>query len=454
VRFTFAHGLGGVSDLPVPIWLFYYGAALVLILSFVALWALWKRPLLARASLGRPFPHWLESVLRSTSLRVVAGALSFALFVLVTAAAAIGDTSPDENVAPRFVFVVFWLGLPALSVLLGNVWSVLSPWRAAADAASWLSERIGVRWEAPFAYPERLGRWPGAILLFLFATLELAYWDPADPRALFLAILLYSAITWLGMLAYGRKEWTENGEAFAVYFGLLARIAPFAERDDRLIVRWPFTGLTGVDPRPGTLAFIAVMLGSVAFDGLSQTDYWAKDFRGRLMAEVIQSSPELADVLGMLLATAGLAVVIMLVALAYIVAMRAAARAVHYDGNLTDAFLGSLVPIALAYVVAHYFSFFVRELQWLAPFASDPFGFGWDLFGTADVQPRITVLQPKTIWYAQVAALVVGHVAGLVLAHDKAVELFESPRKAAISQYAMLALMVVYTVAGLWLLSR
>jgi hypothetical protein len=454
VRFTFAHGLGGVSDLPVPIWLFYYGAALVLILSFVALWALWKRPLLARASLGRPFPHWLESVLRSTSLRVVAGALSFALFVLVTAAAAIGDTSPDENVAPRFVFVVFWLGLPALSVLLGNVWSVLSPWRAAADAASWLSERIGVRWEAPFAYPERLGRWPGAILLFLFATLELAYWDPADPRALFLAILLYSAITWLGMLAYGRKEWTENGEAFAVYFGLLARIAPFAERDDRLIVRWPFTGLTGVDPRPGTLAFIAVMLGSVAFDGLSQTDYWAKDFRGRLMAEVIQSSPELADVLGMLLATAGLAVVIMLVALAYIVAMRAAARAVHYDGNLTDAFLGSLVPIALAYVVAHYFSFFVRELQWLAPFASDPFGFGWDLFGTADVQPRITVLQPKTIWYAQVAALVIGHVAGLVLAHDKAVELFESPRKAAISQYAMLALMVVYTVAGLWLLSR
>jgi hypothetical protein len=454
VRFTFAHGLGGVSDLPVPIWLFYYGAALVLILSFVALWALWKRPLLARASLGRPFPRWLESVLRSTSLRVVAGALSFALFVLVTAAAAIGDTSPDENVAPRFVFVVFWLGLPALSVLLGNVWSVLSPWRAAADAASWLSERIGVRWEAPFAYPERLGRWPGAILLFLFATLELAYWDPADPRALFLAILLYSAITWLGMLAYGRKEWTENGEAFAVYFGLLARIAPFAERNDRLIVRGPFTGLTGVDPRPGTLAFIAVMLGSVAFDGLSQTDYWAKDFRGRLMAEVIQSSPELADVLGMLLATAGLAVVIMLVALAYIVAMRTAARAVHYDGDLTAAFLGSLVPIALAYVVAHYFSFFVRELQWLAPFASDPFGFGWDLFGTADVQPRITVLQPKTIWYAQVAALVIGHVAGLVLAHDKAVELFESPRKAAISQYAMLALMVVYTVAGLWLLSR
>ena len=450
-----AHGLGGVADLPVPLWLFYYGAALVLIVSFVALYALWKRPLLARASRGRPLWPGLVAFVRSSALRIVAGALSFALFALVWVAAAIGDSSPNENLAPRFVFVVFWLGLPALSVLFGNVWTVLSPWRAAADAAAWVSERTGLRWETPFAYPAGLGRWPGAILLFGFAALELAYWDPADPRALALAIFLYSAITWLGMLAYGRDEWTDNGEAFAVYFGLLARIAPFGEREDgRLVVRWPFTGLTGLDPRPGTLAFIAVMLGSVAFDGLSQTEYWAVDFRARLMRPVIQRSPDLADVLGALLAAAGLACVIVLVALAYIAAMKIAARAVHYDGDLTDAFLGSLVPIALAYVVAHYFSFFVRETQYMWAFASDPFGFGWDLFGTADFRPDISVLAPKTVWYTQVAALVIGHVAGLVLAHDKAVELFDSPRKAAISQYAMLALMVVYTVAGLWLLSQ
>jgi hypothetical protein len=454
VALPLAHGLGGVKDLPVPGWLFYYGAALVLILSFVALWALWKRPVLAEKSHGRPLPEGLERVLRSRALRMLAGAVFFALFVLVWIAAAIGDTSPEENLAPRFVFVVFWLGLPALSVLIGNVWTVLSPWRAAADAAAWIWERAGLRWDAPFAYPDRFGRWPGAVLLFAFAALELAYWDPGDPRALALAIFLYSAITWLAMLAYGRDEWTENGEAFAVYFGLLACIAPFGEHDGRLVVRWPFTGLTGLDPRPGTLAFVAVMLGSVAFDGFSQTEYWAVDFRARLMRPVIQRSPDLADVLGALLAAAGLALMIVLVALAYIAAMRIAARALRYDGDLTDAFLASLVPIALAYVVAHYFSFFVRELQYLAPFASDPFGFGWDLFGTADVTPRITVLQPKTIWYAQVAALVIGHVAGLVLAHDKAVELFESPRKAAISQYAMLALMVVYTIAGLWLLSR
>jgi len=448
-----AHGLGGVRDLPVPGWLFYWGASIVLVASFLALWALWQRPLLAEASRGRPVPR-LESIVWSRALRILLGTASFALFILVFAAAAIGDTSPDDNLAPRFVFVYFWLGVPALSALFGNVWSVLSPWRAAADAAAWISERTGLRWDTPFAYPERWGRWPGTALLLAFAAFELAYWDNSNPRAIAVAIVLYSLVTWLAMLAYGRDEWTENGEGFAVYFGLLARIAPFGERDGRLVARWPFTGLANLDARPGTLAFIAVMLGSVAFDGFSQTDYWAVEVRAKLTREVIERSPTLADVVGGLVALTGLLLMVGFVALAYIVAVRIAARIVHYGGDLTDAFLGSLVPIALAYVVAHYFSFLVRESQYLAIYVSDPFGFGWDLFGTADVTPRITVLAPQTIWYVQVAALVIGHVAGLVLAHDKAVELFESPRKAAISQYAMLALMVTYTCAGLWLLSR
>jgi hypothetical protein len=448
-----AHGLGGVRDLPVPGWLFYWGASIVLVVSFFALWALWQRPLLARASRGRPVPR-LEAVAWSRWLRILTGAVSFALFVFVLVAAAIGDASPDDNPTPRFIFVYFWLGVPALSALLGNVWTVLSPWRAAADAVAWLSERTDVRWETPFAYPQRWGRWPGAVLLLAFAALELAYWDSSNPRALAVAAVLYSLVTWLAMLAYGRDEWTENGEAFAVYFGLLARIAPFGEREGRLVARWPFTGLANFDPRPGTLAFIAVMLGSVAFDGFSQTDYWAVEVRAKLTREIIERSPRLADVVGGLVALVGLLLFVLFVALAYILAMKVAARAVQYEGELADAFLGSLVPIALAYVVAHYFSFFVRESQYLAIYVSDPFGFGWDWFGTADVRPRINVMAPQTIWYVQVAALVIGHVAGLVLAHDKAVELFESPRKAAISQYAMLALMVVYTVAGLWLLSR
>jgi hypothetical protein len=118
------------------------------------------------------------------------------------------------------------------------------------------------------------------------------------------------------------------------------------------------------------------------------------------------------------------------------------------------AFLASLVPIALVYAVAHYFSLLLLQGQFAIPLASDPLGRGWDLIGTADFRPNLAVLSPNAIWYVQVGALVVGHVAGLTLAHDRAVALFRSARTAMQTQYVMLVLMVVYTVGGLWLLSQ
>jgi hypothetical protein len=450
---VFAHGIGGIRDLPIPLWLFYYGAAVVLVVSFVALWALWQKPVLAERSRGRPIPRGLERVLLSPALHAVLGALSFALLGLVTAAAVVGDRTPNDNLAPTFVYVVFWLGLAFVSALFGNVWRVLSPWRAGADGVAWLAERVGLGWHTPFAYPERLGRWPAAVGLFAFAALELAYSDPGNPRSLGLAILLYTTVTWLGMLAFGREAWGANGEAFTVYFGFLARIAPLGRREGRIVVRWPFTGLPSLDVRAGTLAFVAVMLGSVAFDGFARTELWV-DFRANRMRPVIQRSPELADLLGTLMAVGALLGIVLLVAAAYVLAVRAAARATRYPGDLTGAFLPSLIPIAFAYVVAHYFSLVVLQGQFMAPLLSDPFGFDWDLFGTAGVRPNLDALGANAVWYVQVGALVVGHVAALALAHDRAVELFDSPRKAAASQYAMLALMVVYTVAGLWLLSQ
>ncbi|HEU4450553.1 MAG TPA: hypothetical protein VFR63_11325 [Gaiellaceae bacterium] len=448
-----AHGIGGFKDLPVPLWLFYYGAALVLLLSFVALWVLWKRPLLRERADGRPLPEALERIVLGRALRALLGALGVVLLVVVTLAAVAGDRTPNENLAPTFVYVVFWLWLVPVVVLLGNVWSALNPWRAAADGVAWLWERAAGPWTTPFAYPAGLGRWPAALLLFAFAALELAYTDPANPRSLAVAIVVYSVVTWLGMLAFGRDAWTASGEAFSVYFGFLARVAPLGVREDgRAVVRWPFTALTRIDLRPGTLAFLAVMLGSVAFDGLSRTEQWV-DFRANATRPLGERSTQLQDLVGTLMNVAGLALVILLVALAYLVAVRAAAVVTEYPGDLSGAFLGSLVPIALAYVVAHYVSLVVLQGQYMAPLVSDPLGRGWDLFGTAGVRPDLGVLSPNAVWYTQVAALVVGHVAGLALAHDRAVELFDSPRKAAASQYAMLALMVVYTVAGLWLLS-
>ena len=432
-----AHGIGSIQDAPIPLWLAYYGAAAVLVLSFAALGALWRSPVLDREH-RRPLVRFPGGV-----IRVVLGVVGVALFLLVFAAALGGERSVGTNIAPTFVWVIFWLGLVPISVLIGNAWAWLNPWRAAADAVAWTWDRARLAWEAPFTYPERLGRWPAAALLFLFAAMELAYTDPSDPRMLALAIAIYSWITWVGIAAFGRDRWLPNGEAFTVYFGLLSRLAPFALDDGRLAVRRPLRRVARDRERPGTIAFVAVMLGSVAFDGFSRTATWQNRlFRIESTAGAIA------------LNLVGLAVAVALVAAAFVVAIEVARRIGRGRAGLEQSFAGTLIPIALAYVVAHYLTLLLVQGQLAIPLASDPFGFGWDLFGTLDYRIDVQPLSADQIWYAQCLALIGGHVVGLVLAHDRALAVFGSTKTALRTQYPLLALMVLYTVGGLWLLSR
>jgi hypothetical protein len=424
----------------------------VLVLSFLALGALWKTAQLEQRRAGRPFPAALERFLRSSVLHGILGAVSAGLLVLVFLAALLGEPSSAQNLAPTFVYVIFWLGLVPLQVLFGNVWAVLNPWLAMANGVEWVWRKLRLDWQPPLAYPERLGVWPAAFFLLCFAALELCYAEPSSPRALALAIALYSYAMWFGMAAYGRREWDARGNGFTVYFGLLARIAPFGEHEGRLVLRTPLSGLSGREPMRGMVAFVAVMLGSVGFDGLSRASFW-QNLRARVEAPYIIDQPGRAELFSTGLALAGLLGCVVLVALAYLGAVRLAERTVRSDRSLVPEFVQSLVPIALVYAVAHYFTLLVIQGQYALPLASDPFGYGWDLFGTVDYAPNIAPFAPNTVWYVQVGSLVAGHVAGLTVAHDRAVTILPE-RDALRSQYAMLGLMVVYTVGGLWLLSR
>jgi hypothetical protein len=450
-----AHGIGGVKDLPVPGWLFLFGGAVVLVVSFSALGVLWTNPRLEDDD-GRPLPGWMQPVLLSRAVRVLLGALSVGLLALVWASAAFGSELPNENLAPTFVYVVFWLGIVPLVVLFGNMWAALDPWSAVADAVAWVSGRAGVDEEPPFAYPDWLGRWPAAFMLLSFVTLELVYVEPVNSRVLAVGIALYSAVTWAGMAAFGRRAWRQNGDGFAVYFGLLSRLSVFAVRDREgrreIVVRRPLSGLAVTDRRPGTVAFVAVMLGSVAFDGFSRSTWW-QDRLFNLRAPLVESDPELADLLGMGFSLVGLVAAILVVALAYLIAVAGAQAVAGRDVSFEGVFLGSLIPIALVYAVAHYFSLFLTQGQYAVTLMSDPLGRGWDVLGTSDFAPKLDLLSPNTVWYVQVGVLVAGHVVGLVVAHDRALALVPSSATAARTQYAMLALMVLYTLGGMWLLS-
>jgi hypothetical protein len=424
----------------------------VLVVSFVLLGALWRRPLLGARQHGRGVTAALSAFVLGP-LRVVVQAISIVLFFAVWLSALFGDTDPFRNLAPTWIYVIFWLGLPALCVLFGNVWRGLSPWRALADLFVWLRELGGGEARPLADYPARLGRWPAAVSLFAFAALELAYSDPASPRALAFAIALYTYVALFGMATFGREVWSRYGEGFAVYFGLLAKIAPLYVDERRLRLRWPLTGLAGKDVTPGSVAFAGVMLGTVLFDGYSRTTTW-QDLMARLEAPYLVDRPTVGEILVTLASVGGLLAGVLLIALAYQAACAVARWTVNASRSLVPDFVLSLVPIAFVYVVAHYATLFLVQGQFAVPLLSDPLGRGWDLFGTAHVTPDLTVISPNTTWYVQVIALVTGHVAGLAIAHDRAVTLFADRRDALRSQYAMLGLMVLYTVGGLWVLSR
>jgi hypothetical protein len=455
-----AHGLVQRSDLPIPEWLFGWGAAVVLVVSFVALAVLWQQPRYERRGMPagtpttwKPLPGGLGR-LGAPPVDTICQVLGAFLFGVVLWAGLVGTDTPQANLTPTFVFVVFWVGLVFLSVLLGDVFHAFNPWRALGRATGATVARLrGGRAWTTRPYPERLGRWPAAVGLFGFTWLELAEGGGEHPRTLATATIVYSVVTFAGMAVYGVRPWLRHGEAFSVYFGLFARIAPLEVRDGRLGTRRPLEGLTRLDVGPGLIGVVAVMIGTVTYDGLSS---------GKLWKDVQKALDGLWEPLGMSVttglkasATVGMLACILLVAGFYrlgVLGMRSVGGG--FDAQrLSRGFVHSLVPIAMVYVAAHYLTLLAFQGQATLYLASDPLGHGWDLFGTATSSIDYFLGQNLT-WYLQVGFVVFGHMAGLALAHDRALVLYGDARRAARSQYWMLSVMVGFTTLALWLLAQ
>jgi hypothetical protein len=450
----FAHGLVARSDLPIPQWLFGWAAAMVLLVSFVALAVLWPEPKLQREH-WKPLAGVLSRILTSRPLEIVCGAIGAGLLVLVVYAGLRGTQSSTANFTPTFIYVIFWLGLVPLSVLFGDVFRAFNPWRAIGRGVGWIAARVargGL--PSPLAYPERLGHWPAAVGIFLFAVMELVASNGDQPDTLAVATLLYSALTFVAMALYGVDTWIARGEAFSVYFNLFSRISPVEVRDGVLGLRRPLSGLADLKPGAGTVPLLAVMIGSVSFDGAAEAPIWtgiAPDI-ARFFQD-LSLSPQRALELTFLL---GLIAAILLVYGFYrlgVLGAKSVGGGFSAD-RLAREFVHTLGPIALVYVAAHYFTLLLFQGQALGYLTSDPLGDGSNLFGTADSQIDYTLIGSNGTWYWQVGFIVTGHVAGLTLAHDRALALYDQARLAVRSQYWMLAVMVGFTSLALWLLSQ
>jgi hypothetical protein len=443
-----AHGIVGRADLPIPVFWFGVAAAAVLVVSFLMLAGGWTRPRLE---------HWRERPLVRIPLlvEVLLGAIGVLVFAVTVYAGLAGIDSQRDNLAPIAVYVGFWVGIAFVSLLFGDVFRLLSPWRAIGRATGWLGARVarGAMPE-PLAYPQRLGHWPAVAGLLAFAVCELCWAAARDPQPLAVLMLVYLAIQLFGMSLYGVEPWVRHGDAFGVWFGLLARLAPLGRRADGwLVLRPPVVGATSLAALAGTTALLLSGIGSTAFDGAKEGPLF-QDIVGELQDGFVGLGT--SQGLGLELAfVVGLAISLAVVGAIWAIGV----LGMPLDGlrlsrrELSRRFAHTLIPIAAAYLVAHYFSMVAYDGQELWRLASDPLGDGSDLFGGADRAIDYSVVSATGIWYVQIGALVAGHVAALVLAHDRALVLYGSPRAAARSQIVMLVVMVLFTVLGLWLLS-
>ena len=292
--------------------------------------------------------------------------------------------------------------------------------------------------------------------IFAFGWLELVYVNRDQPSLLAAHALLYAATQLIGMSVFGIDIWTRRADGFAVAFNFFSKLAPLHWRDRTLYRRLPLSGAPHLDVVPGTVALLCTMIGTTSFDGLSQGPLWtgtngvapALQQRFLNLGFTANGSLELAF-------TIGLIFMVLLVGAIYRagVAGMTSIGGHHDSGDLARRFAHSLIPIALAYVVAHYFTLLAWQGQAMFSLVSDPLGDGSDIFGTAATTIDYNIVSATANWYVQVAALVIGHAAGLTLAHDRALTVYRRVRDATRSQYWMLAVMVGFTSLGLWLLS-
>lgn len=435
-----AHGIGGRGDLPVPFSLALVGASLALVVSFVVLAWSWRTAHFEDPETGWLLPAIVTRIVDARGLRLairVVGVLT-AGYVLVAAL-----FGPDLLVNPTFgvVYVLFWVGLVPASLVFGPVWRQLNPLRTLHRL---LSRALRTRPEVGLLpLPTGLGYWPAAVGLFAFVWLELVAPERTTLAVVRMWFAMYVVVTMMAALVYGSR-WFDRGDAFEVYSGLFGRLSPFGRRtsDGRLVVRNPLAHLATVRAAPGLVAVIAVLLGSTAFDGFSRSTTWIRFVQGSPVPEILAATTALTCFVLVTAATFWLATI----------AAGGLAGLRSLDHRLPGTFAPSVVPIALGYFVAHYYTLFVLEGQRTLFLLSDPLSNGADLLGLSGHGVDSTLADnPRSVALVKVSAVVIGHVLGVVAAHDRAVAVF--PRRTALlGQLPLLVVMVGYTLGGLSLL--
>jgi len=477
-----AHGFGQRFDLPLPLWLWVTGAGATIVLTFIVI-AIFVR----ERPIGSDYPR--VNLLQFAPIRWIARPVIVAIirflavmvFLLAICAGFFGVQRAYSNLITTMVWVVWWVGFAFVCALVGDLWALLDPLRTTFAWGETLYAALsgGRKLARELPYPAWLGVWPAAASFLCFAWAELVWRGNDVPAFLACAVAAYSIVTWSAMYIFGRTVWLKNGEAFSIAFGVMARFAPIeavpwkgSGQPRRLDLRPYGVGLLGAGPAQWSfLVFVLLILSTVTFDGFLQTppmqEIDTAVHRWRPMAALLFELSELGFDESQAVATAMLVAFPLGFVAAFLLTSWAMVRLTERwsrDGSRTAANVGvgeaafafvlTLVPIAVAYHLAHFFSLLLTAGQFVIPLASDPFGFGWNLFGTAKYRVDLGIVSPYVFWYGAVCLIVIGHVIAVFVAHLTALRVFGGRHRALVSQVPMVVLMVAYTTLSLWILAQ
>ncbi|WP_028652796.1 hypothetical protein [Nocardioides halotolerans] len=435
-----AHGIGGSKDLPIPLELTIAGAVAALTVSFTVLAIAWRTPRYDADRTGRPAPAWLAGVVGSRPWFVAwraFGLLALAYTVMV----AVGGEDSLLNPFFGIFYVLLWVGFVPASLLFGPAYKAISPVRTVNAVFAKLTggdPDVGV-----FTYPTWLGHWPAAVGLYLFVWMELVYPFATELGPVRLWCAAYVAAMLVGGALFGNTFY-ERADPFEVYSTLVSRMSAWGRRRGRLVVRSPLANLDTTPIRPGLVAVMAVLFGSTAFDSFKDSVRWVKFIQGDFVQD--NGLTHLFNNLGLL----GFVLVVALVFTAG--TMLTGVGPDQRRRELPGQFAHSIVPIVIGYVLAHYLTYLLEVGQNTLILMSDPFSNGSNWFGTADWQVSYFFsYHPTALATLKVVCVVVGHVVGVVAAHDRAIHLL--PRKHQLTgQLSLLVAMICFTAGGLYLL--
>jgi len=505
---VWAHGSERAFVLLMPTGYYLVGGTLAVAASFLVL-AFMPRGLSDRLASAR-----LQLLALRLPSPVVISLLSFLFLGFLLATGVAGSRDPLANPLPLTIWTLWWVGFTLATALLGNLWAYLNPWTGPYRLVMWIAAKLGearatasppplwgrdrvggnprpAREGVPppltpphkgagnprgesgegnpgdasgplLPYPAWLGYWPAIVLFLGFAWFELVDPAPDDPWRLAVAVAAYWLFTCIAVILFGEEAWLGRAEPFSVFFRFIGGLSPLVwapaaggdKTRQKLTLALPGTALLGRDALPpsGTL-FILLTLACVSFDGLAKTFWWL-GLNGLNPLEL----PGRSAVLG--INSAGLVLTWLALAVLYTGAVLWGWRLAGRPGE-PGALLGtlalSMMPISLAFHFSHYLTALLVNGQYALAAASDPFGTGRDVLRLGHFHVTTSFLNTwegtSAIWNAQTAAIVAGHVLAVVLAHELARRALPGGRAAVLSQLPLAAVMVGYTLLGLWLLS-